>query len=67
MTNRPTNVIIAYLVIIGAPANDAYELALAMNAPQLAPLPGAACDTGLVAYAAPVNGVTDVFIFITEI
>ena len=67
VTNRPTNVIIAYLVIVGAPANDAYELALAMNAPQLAPVPGAACDTGLVAYAAPINGVTDVFVFLSEI
>jgi prepilin-type N-terminal cleavage/methylation domain-containing protein len=67
ITNRPANLIVAYLVIAGAPAKDAYDLALAMNAPQLAPVEGAACDTGLVAYAAPVNGVTDVYIYICEI
>lgn len=67
VTNRPANAIIAYLVVVGVPANEAYELALAMNAPQLAPAPGAACDVGQVAYAAPVNGVTDVFVFLAEI
>ncbi len=67
INDRPANVIIAYLVIPGVPATDAYQLALAMNAPQLAPVAGAACDTGLVAYAAPTNGTTDVYIYITEI
>ncbi len=38
-----------------------------MNAPQLAPVEGAACDTGLVAYAAPLNGVTDVYVYLAEI
>lgn len=67
INNRPANAIIAYLVIVGVPANEAYELALATNAPQLAPTPGVACDVGQVAYAAPVNGVTDVYIFLAEI
>lgn len=67
VNDRPANVIIAYLVIPGCPATDAYQLALAMNAPQLAPVVGAACDIGLVAYAAPTNGVTDVYVYITEI
>jgi prepilin-type N-terminal cleavage/methylation domain-containing protein len=67
VTNRSANVIVAYLVIRGCPAKDAYELALSMNAPQLAPVEGAACDTGLVAYAAPLNGVTDVYVYLAEI
>ncbi|MFA5263739.1 MAG: prepilin-type N-terminal cleavage/methylation domain-containing protein [Opitutaceae bacterium] len=67
LTDRPANVVIAYLVIPGCPATDAYQLALAMNAPQLAPVVGAACDTGLVAYAAPTNGVTDVYVYLAEI
>lgn len=67
VTNRSGTVIVAYLVITNCPARDAYELALSMNAPQLAPVEGAACDTGLVAYAAPVNGVTDVYVYLAEI
>ncbi len=59
--------IVAYLVIEDAPAKDAYELALSMNAPQLTPAEGVACDTGLVAYATPVNGVTDVYVYLAEI
>jgi len=66
-TNTAANVVVAYLVIPGVPARDAYELALAMNAPQLAPTVGAACDVGIVAYAAPVNGVTDVYLYLAEI
>jgi len=67
VTNRSANVIVAYLVITNCPAKDAYELALSMNAPQLAPVENAACDTGLVAYAAPLNGVTDVYLYLAEI
>lgn len=67
VTNRSPNVIVAYMVIQGCPAKDAFELALSMNAPQLAPVEGAACDTGLVAYAAPLNGVTDVYVYLAEI
>jgi prepilin-type N-terminal cleavage/methylation domain-containing protein len=67
VTNRSPNVIVAYIVIQACPAKDAYELALSMNAPQLAPVEGAACDTGLVAYAAPLNGVTDVYVYLAEI
>lgn len=67
LTDRPSNVVIAYLVIPNCPAQDAYLLALSTNAPQLAPAPGAACDTGLIAYAAPINGVTDVYCYLAEI
>jgi len=66
-TNLTANVIVAYLVIPGVPAKDAYELALSMNGPQLAPVEGAACDSGVVAYAAPVNGLTDVYVLLTTI
>lgn len=67
ITDRSANLIIAYLVIPGCPARDAYELALAMNAPQLAPVEGAACDTGVVAYDTPLNGTTDVYVYIADI
>lgn len=67
VTNRNANVVVAYLVIPAVPAKDAYELALSMNAPQLAPVEGAACDIGQVAYAAPSNGITDVYVYIGEI
>ncbi len=67
LTDLTANLIIAYLVIPAVPAKDAYNLALAMNGPQLAPVEGAACDTGVVAYAAPINGVTDVYIYLTAI
>ncbi len=67
VTNRNANVVVAYLVIPAVPATDAYELALSMNAPQLAPVEGAACDIGQVAYAAPSNGITDVYVYIGEI
>jgi prepilin-type N-terminal cleavage/methylation domain-containing protein len=67
ITNRPANLIVAYLVIPGCPARDAFELALAMNAPQLAPLEGAACDTGAVTYDTPTNGTTDVYVYLADI
>lgn len=66
-TNLNANLVVAYLVIPNVPARDAYELALAMNAPQLAPVDGAACDSGIVAYAAPTNGVTDVYVYLADI
>lgn len=66
-TNRSANVTIAYLVIVGVPAADAYQLALSLNGPQMTPALGLACDVGQVAYAAPVNGFTDVFCYLTEI
>lgn len=66
-TNLNANYIVAYMVIPACPARDAYELALAMNGAQLAPAEGAASDSGVVAYAAPANGVTDVYIYLTAI
>mgnify|MGYP000403580078 FL=1 len=66
-TNLNANYVVAYLVIPACPAKDAYELAVAMNGAQLAPVEGAASDTGLVAYAAPTNGVTDVYVYLTSI
>lgn len=67
VTNLTANGVVAYLVIPGVPAKDAYELALSMNGPQLAPVEGAACDTGLIAYAAPASGTTDVYAYITSL
>jgi prepilin-type N-terminal cleavage/methylation domain-containing protein len=66
-TNISANYVVAYLVIPACPAKDAFELALAMNGAQLAPVEGAACDTGVVAYAAPANGVTDVYVYLVSI
>lgn len=62
-----SNLVVAYLVIVGVPAKDAYDLAVQLNGPQLAPVEGAACDTGQIAYAAPLNGVTDVYIYLTSV
>jgi len=67
ITGLNANYVVAYLVIPACPAKDAYELALAMNGAQLAPVEGAASDTGVVAYAAPVNGITDVYVYITAL
>lgn len=66
-TNLNGNYVVAYLVLPACPAKDAYELALSINGGQLAPVEGAACDTGLIAYAAPVNGVTDVYVYLTAL
>jgi prepilin-type N-terminal cleavage/methylation domain-containing protein len=66
-TNLSANYVVAYLVIPACPAKDAFELAVAMNGAQLAPVEGAACDTGVVAYAAPANGVTDVYVYLVSI
>lgn len=65
--NLNANYVVAYLVIPACPARDAYEFALAINGAQLTPAEGAACDTGSVAYAAPTNGITDVYVYLTSI
>ena len=67
ITNISANYVVAYLVIPACPARDAYELAVALNGPQLAPLEGASCDTGIVAYPTPANGITDVYVYLTSI
>jgi prepilin-type N-terminal cleavage/methylation domain-containing protein len=67
LTNLSANYVVAYLVVPSCPARDAYELAVAMNGAQLAPVEGAASDTGVVVYAAPSNGVTDVYIYLVAI
>ena len=66
-TDLSPNSVAAYLVIPACPARDAFELAVALNGAQLAPIEGAACDTGIVAYEAPTNGVTDVYVYLTSI
>lgn len=66
-TGIGANYVVSYLVLPQVPAKDAYELALALNGAQLAPAEGAACDTGIVAYALPTNGVTDVYVYIAHI
>jgi prepilin-type N-terminal cleavage/methylation domain-containing protein len=67
ITNLNPSYSVAYLAIPAVPAQDAYELALAMNGSLLAPAAGAACDVGLVAYAAPVNGLTDVYVYVAAL
>src|ERR1019366_4530903 len=67
VTDLPANQIVSYLVIPGCAYADAYALATQMNGAQLAPVLGAASDTGVVAYAAPANGVTDVYIYLASI
>jgi prepilin-type N-terminal cleavage/methylation domain-containing protein len=66
-TNLNANYVVAYLVIPACPARDAYELAVSMNGAQLAPVEGAASDSGVVAYTAPTNGVTDVYVYLTAL
>jgi prepilin-type N-terminal cleavage/methylation domain-containing protein len=66
-TNLNANYVVAYLVIPACPARDAYELAVSMNGAQLAPVEGAASDSGVVAYPAPANGVTDVYVYLTAL
>src|ERR1019366_334855 len=66
-TDRPANGVIAYLVIPACPYADALALAAQLNGAQLAPVVGAASDAGVVAYAAPTNGVTDVYIYLMEV
>lgn len=67
ITDLNANSVIAYLTIPNCPARDAFELAVALNGAQLAPVEGAACDTGIVAYAVPTNGVTHVYVYLTSI
>jgi len=67
VTDRPANVVIAYLVIPACPYADALALATQLNGAQLAPAVGAASDAGVVAYAAPSNGVTDIYIYLMEV
>lgn len=67
VTDRPANLVIAYLVIPACPYADALALATQLNGAQLAPAVGAASDAGVVAYAAPANGVTDVYIYLMEV
>lgn len=66
-SNLPANSVVAYLVIPGCPARDAHELAESLNGAQLTPVEGVACDTGAVAFAAPTNGVTDVYVYLTAL
>jgi prepilin-type N-terminal cleavage/methylation domain-containing protein len=67
VTDLPANQIVAYLVIPACAYADAFSLATQLNGAQLAPAQGAACDTGVVAYAAPANGITDVYIYLASV
>jgi prepilin-type N-terminal cleavage/methylation domain-containing protein len=67
VTDLASNQVVAYLVIPGCPAQDALDLATQLNGAQLAPVAGAACDTGVVAYAIPTNGITDVYVYLTAL
>ena len=66
-TDLAASLVVAYLVIPGCPAKDALDLATLLNGPQLAPVAGAASNSGVVSYAAPVNGITDVYVYLTAI
>ena len=66
-TDLPANQIVSYLVIPGCAYADAHALASQLNGPQLAPVFGAACDGGVVAFAAPANGITDVYVFLATV
>ncbi|AHF92527.1 hypothetical protein OPIT5_22085 [Opitutaceae bacterium TAV5] len=63
----PLNAIVAYMVIPDCPAKDAFELATLLNGTQLAPVEGLFSDMGVVVYDTPVNGVTDVYIYLTTL
>ncbi|AHF92528.1 hypothetical protein OPIT5_22090 [Opitutaceae bacterium TAV5] len=68
LTDLSPNLVVAYLVIPNCPGKDAYELATILNGSQLAPAnSSSACDTGVVSYAFPTNGVTDVYIYLTAL
>ena len=63
--NLPAQVVVVYWHFPAAPQSFAEELAKAANKPEYRPASGAACIVGPVVYAAPSNGLTDVFVFIT--
>lgn len=67
VSDLKANLVVASLVIPNAPAKDAFDLAVQLNGAQLAPVEGAACDVGQIAYAAPANGVTDLYVLLGTI
>lgn len=63
-TNLPTNSIVASAVIKNVTANDARELSLRIDSETLSQTNTTTADNrGKVVYVAPVNGVTDVYIY----
>lgn len=66
-TNLPTGSIVASAVVKGVTANDARELSLRIDGDQLSQTNTTTADTrGKVVYAAPVAGVTDVYIYLVH-
>jgi hypothetical protein len=65
--NLPTNVRVAALIIPNVPAEDAYQLSLTVDGAALTPASNGVGDTtGNISYAAPSNGVTTVYAYVTH-
>jgi len=62
--NLPPQVVVVYWRFPSAPQSFAEALAKAANKPEYRPAAGAACTVGPVVYAAPVNGLTDVYVYL---
>ena len=66
-TNLTAGSIVASAVIVGVSANDARELSLRIDGDQLSQTNTTTADTrGKVVYAAPVGGVTDVYVYLVH-
>jgi Tfp pilus assembly major pilin PilA len=62
--NLPAQCVVVYWRFPAATQSFAEDLAKAANKPEHRPAAGAAAVVGPVTYAAPVNGLTDVFVYI---
>lgn len=63
----PANVRVAYLVVPNVPAEDAYQLSLKIDKTALSQADNTTADNnGQVVYAAPVAGVTTVYVYVTQ-
>lgn len=63
----PANVRVAFLLLKDVPAEDAYQLSLAIDGEAMSGASNAVADTrGSVAYAAPINGVSDVYVYVVH-
>lgn len=62
--NLPSQAVVVYWRFPGAPQSFAEELAKVANKPEHRPASGAPALVGPVAYATPVDGITDVYLYI---
>ena len=65
--NLPAQVVVVYWWLPQAPQALAEELVRKANKPEHQPASGAAATIGPVAYAAPVGGFTDIFLYVTQL